>query len=140
MQLEFLIKELKTSFPDVYRTLTIAKTVQEASDIVLLDFEKPKNTSAAVQKKRANFGIKFFNRYASSQNAKEKIQEAASAFTKPSKKNKYNLVLKTAYGITNTSQKMKRKIEFIVIHYTAGVKSNAGSALEVASWCKNGGL
>ena len=140
MQLEFLIKELKTSFPDVYRTLTIAKTVQEASDIVLLDFEKPKNTSAAVQKKRANFGIKFFDKYVSSQNEKEKIQEAASAFTKPSKKSKYNLVLKTAYGITNTSQKMKREIEFIVIHYTAGVKSNAGSALEVASWCKNGGL
>lgn len=45
MQLEFLIDELKTSFSGVYKTLTTAKSVEEASNIVILEFEKPRDTS-----------------------------------------------------------------------------------------------
>ena len=41
MQLNFLMEELNTSFKKVLSNLKNAKTVEEASNIVLLEFEKP---------------------------------------------------------------------------------------------------
>ena len=39
-------------------------------------------------------------------------------------------------GITNTTFSEKRKIEWIVIHYTAGTSSKAGTAANTANWFK----
>lgn len=46
-----------------------------------------------------------------------------------------NIVKKTSS--TNTSSAPGRKIEYIVIHYTAGVTSKPGSAANTASWFMN---
>lgn len=40
-------------------------------------------------------------------------------------------------NITNTTAKANRSINWIVIHYTAGVSSNSGAAAGVASWFSN---
>lgn len=136
MQLEFLIDELKTSFPGVYKTLTTAKSVEEASNVVILEFEKPRDTSVYAQKKRVTFGMNFFNKYAQPKTVKDTIAEVVNKAIKT----KYVLDLKENFGTTNTNYRPNRKIEFIVIHYTAGVRSNTGCALEVSGWCKNGGL
>lgn len=140
MQLEFLINELKTSFPEVYKTLTTAKSIDIASNAVILNFEKPRDTSVSAQKKRADFGLKFFKKYAQSKIIKETIEQVIAPVVNNKGKIKYNLSIKQAFGTTNTNSKPNRKLEFIVIHYTAGVRSSAGAALEVAGWCKNGGL
>jgi len=68
-QCEFLMKELASSFPAVLQTLKTAKTVREASDAVLLKFEKPANQSVAVQKNRAGFGQDYYDRYAGGSSA-----------------------------------------------------------------------
>ena len=39
----------------------------------------------------------------------------------------------------STTYKMKRAIEYIAIHYTAGTTSKAGTALNLAKWFANGG-
>ena len=64
MQVDFLMDELRFDYPRVMYTLQNATTVREASDAVLLDFERPKNQSEENQQKRAEFGKKFFGEYA----------------------------------------------------------------------------
>lgn len=49
MQLNFLMKELSQSYPSVLNTLRTASSVLEASNAVLLKFERPADQSAAVQ-------------------------------------------------------------------------------------------
>lgn len=64
MQLDFLCKELKESYSTVYSALKTASSVREASDIVLMKFERPADQSEAVKLKRANMGQKYYNLYA----------------------------------------------------------------------------
>ena len=64
MQLDFLCKELKESYPTVYNKLKTAASVREASDIVLTQFERPADQSEAAKLKRANMGQKYYNQYA----------------------------------------------------------------------------
>ena len=59
MQLDFLCKELKESYSTVYSALKTASSVREASDIVLMKFERPADQSEAVKLKRANMGQKY---------------------------------------------------------------------------------
>ena len=64
MQLEFLIKELKESYTNsVYNVLKNASSIQEASDAVLMNFEKPLN-AASYKNKRASMGQTYYNKYA----------------------------------------------------------------------------
>lgn len=63
MQLEFLYKELSESYKGVLSGIMTAKTIREASDIVLTKFERPKDQSETVKKKRAAYGENFYNNY-----------------------------------------------------------------------------
>lgn len=64
MQVDFLLDELRFSYPRVMYTLQNATTVREASDSVLLDFERPKNQSEENQARRAELGQKILDEYA----------------------------------------------------------------------------
>lgn len=66
MQLEFLYKELNEKYSLVLTTLKTAKSVKEASDTVLLKFECPADQSVSVQNKRASYGQKYYDKYATS--------------------------------------------------------------------------
>jgi hypothetical protein len=64
-QLEFLVDQLKTEFPTkVWKVLTTTDDVMEASNAVLLNFEKPADQSLTVQYKRAGKGLTYYNTYA----------------------------------------------------------------------------
>lgn len=66
MQLCFLVKELKELYTNsVYNVLRKATSVLEASNAVLLNFERPANMSASVQATRARYGQTYYDRYAS---------------------------------------------------------------------------
>lgn len=60
MQLEFLYKELSTSYKGVLKVLKNAKSIQEASDIVLTQFEKPADQSVSVKAKRAEYAFEYY--------------------------------------------------------------------------------
>lgn len=65
MQLEFLVKELKEDYTNsVYNVLKNAKSVLEASNAVLLKFERPADQSENVQTKRAYMGQVYYQKYA----------------------------------------------------------------------------
>ena len=64
MQLEFLWKELSESYKGVVTDLKNAKSVLEASNSVLTKFECPADQGATVQKNRAAFGQKYYDKYA----------------------------------------------------------------------------
>lgn len=64
MQLDFLIKELKSDYPGVYRILQTATSVAQASNIVLLEFERPADQSYKVQQQRTEFGNTYYDRFA----------------------------------------------------------------------------
>lgn len=63
MQLDFLWKELQ-GYKGVLETLRKATSVREASDSVLLKFEKPADQSESVQKKRAGYGQVYYEKFA----------------------------------------------------------------------------
>ena len=55
-QMEFLAYQLEKDYNAVWKTLTSAKTVLEASNAVLLKFERPADQSETAQNKRASYG------------------------------------------------------------------------------------
>lgn len=64
-QLRFLMKELSESFKGVLGVLLTTTSVREASDAVLLQFERPaKMNDPAVQQKRAEYGQTYYNQFA----------------------------------------------------------------------------
>ncbi|MDE7352724.1 MAG: hypothetical protein K2O06_06700 [Acetatifactor sp.] len=64
MKLDFLWKELKDSYPAVLTVLQEAEKVKNASDAVLLWYERLADTSVAVQEKRAGYGEGYYEKYA----------------------------------------------------------------------------
>lgn len=63
-QLYFLFKELSEGYASVLAVLKTATSVRQASDAVLLKYERPANQSDSVQRKRAGFGMTYFKKYA----------------------------------------------------------------------------
>ena len=64
MQLDFLWKELCDSYPAVLTVLKGADSVRQASDAVLLWYERPADQSEAVKVKRAGYGQGYYDKYA----------------------------------------------------------------------------
>ena len=73
MQLGFLCVELE-GYTSVLKTLKSAKSVREASDVVLKQYERPADQGTAVQEKRAAYGQKYFDKYAGKQSAPAKTE------------------------------------------------------------------
>ena len=65
MQLGFLLKELAEDFAGVLATLKKTGSILEASNAVLLNFERPANQGTSVQNTRAGYGQTFFDQFAS---------------------------------------------------------------------------
>ena len=63
MQVDHFLKMMKEDYTSIWKVLTTAKKVREASDAVLLKFERPADQSEAVQVKRAGFGEEFLAKY-----------------------------------------------------------------------------
>lgn len=64
MQLGFLMKELSEGYSGVLGVLMSTSSVREASDAVLLQFERPANMGPAVQNMRAKYGQAYYNQLA----------------------------------------------------------------------------
>ena len=60
MQLEFLWQELTTKYKGVLSVLKNAKSIQEASDIVLTQFERPADQGVSVKAKRAEYALEYY--------------------------------------------------------------------------------
>lgn len=63
MQLRFLVKEMSEKYKGVWRAVCEAVSVREASDVVMLKYEKPGNVSEAAKNKRAEYGVRFLDKF-----------------------------------------------------------------------------
>lgn len=63
-QLGYLYNELSRSFASVLKVLKTASSVREASDVVLLKFERPADQSEAAKQRRASYGQKYYDMFA----------------------------------------------------------------------------
>lgn len=61
-QLEYMWQELQ-SYKTVLNTLYSAKSIREASDMVMLKYEKPGTTTEAAKKKRAEHGQRYYDMF-----------------------------------------------------------------------------
>ncbi|MFI3254515.1 MAG: phage tail tip lysozyme [Eubacteriales bacterium] len=59
-QLEFLWHELESSFQKTMEIILYTNSVEEASEIVMLDFERPANTLPAAVAARAELGLEIY--------------------------------------------------------------------------------
>ena len=64
MQLDYLWYELSVKYSTLAPALKNAASVREASDVILLQFERPKDQSEAAQIRRASYGQTFYDRHA----------------------------------------------------------------------------
>lgn len=64
LALDYLWHELQNNYIGVLNGLKTATSVRVASDIVLHDFENPKDQSTAVEVKRAEYGQTYYNQFA----------------------------------------------------------------------------
>ena len=88
-QMEFLAHQLSTSYSSVWTTLKNAKSILEASNAVLLKFERPTDQSEAVQNKRAEYSKIYYDKYATKEEIKIEIpKEGGKGEMKYSDKNK----------------------------------------------------
>lgn len=67
MQLEFLCKELCENYPGVWSCLSNASSIMEASNSVLMEYERPANQGESVQNQRASYGQEFYNQFCNTQ-------------------------------------------------------------------------
>lgn len=82
MQLRFFVKELKESFSGVLSVLKTATTVREASDAMLLKFERPADQSEKVRKARATYGQSYYEKFAGKESAMSYTNSPLVSYTK----------------------------------------------------------
>ena len=64
LQLEYLIKEMSESYKSAWAAVVNATDIRSASDVVMLKYEKPGNTSEVMKQRRAAYGQKYYDLYA----------------------------------------------------------------------------
>ena len=62
-QLDFLYQELTTSYSQLLKILKTTSSVEEASNLVVTQFERPADQSSSTLKQRALYGQRYFNTY-----------------------------------------------------------------------------
>lgn len=100
MQLEFLYKELSESYKSVLNTLKTAKSIRVASDAVLTKFERPANMGTSVQEKRASYGQKYHDKYASTATVPTETVKPKPATTKVDYAQKFDKSIAGSYEVT----------------------------------------
>lgn len=68
-QLMFFMKELSDGFSGLLQVLMSTKSVREASDTVLLQFERPANMGPDVQAKRAGCAMNYYKQFSAKEGA-----------------------------------------------------------------------
>jgi len=109
MQLDYLMKEMQSSYSSVLSTLKSATTILEASNAVLTKFERPADQSTTVQNKRASYGQTYYDKY-------------ATTTTKGANSSMSNSSLVTYTNITKMQKTSPRThtIDTITIHCVVG--------------------
>lgn len=80
MQLSFVVYELENGYRSVWNKLLSSTSVRQASDAVLLEFEKPADQSENVKIKRASYGQVYYDKYAQNKNQINQTLQSTSKY------------------------------------------------------------
>ena len=137
MQLDFLMLELRSDFWSVYVDLVNAQSVREASDAVMLRFEKPKNQSEENRAKRATFGQKYFDQFGEGGDKMTDVQRvidiASGEVGYLEKNSNAQLDDKTANAGSNNYTKYARDLD--VLSWFNGKKQGYAWCAVFVTWC-----
>lgn len=125
MQLEFLIQELSSSYKSVLNVLKTATSVSQASNAVLLNFEKPANQGSSVQKERAECGQKFYDKYASGKGGTSIMGKTITTGFISATINGINVDSSIKCNADNYNSNASRNAAFVAMHYTGNSKDTA---------------
>lgn len=117
MQLGYLMEELEKSYKAVLSTLKTAATVQAASNVVLLQFERPADQSTAAQTKRAGYGQTYYDKYAKKED--KPMGTFQPRLTRPTAGNKY-YITKSAGGYSDAIKGSPTDAACNVLHNCVG--------------------
>lgn len=76
LQLDYMWDEIQT-YKTVINALYSARTIREASDLVMLKYEKPGNTSESMRQKRARYGQGYYDKFADNKNIELIVSKSA---------------------------------------------------------------
>lgn len=128
LQLDFLYKELKENFNSVFNTLKTAKSVLEASNVVLFKFENPAVQNTSVQNQRASYGQKYYDQFVKGTITKEEISTMGKTISTGFLTNIINGIKidssKKCHA-DNYNNSASRKIDYVVMHYTGNSQDTA---------------
>ena len=125
MQLEFLIQELSSSYKSVLNVLKTATSVSQASNAVLLNFEKPANQGSSVQKERAECGQKFYDKYASGKGGTSIMGKTITTGWISAVINGIKIKSDLRCNPDNYSSRSSRDASYVTMHYTGNNKDTA---------------
>lgn len=125
MQLEFLIQELSSSYKSVLNVLKTATSVSQASNAVLLNFEKPANQGSSVQKERAECGQKFYDKYASGKGGTSIMGKTITTGWLSAVINGIKIKSDLRCNLDNYSSRSSRDASYVTMHYTGNNKDTA---------------
>ena len=130
MQLEFLIKELKTSYTNsVYNILINATTVQQASDVVLMNFERPAN-AASKKSQRAAMGQVYYDKYAK---GVENTTMAANTYKKGQKTKLSENFVSTEFDCHGKGCCSETTVNPKLVEYVQKIRDHFGKSITVTS-------
>lgn len=139
MQCKFIMKELSESYTSVLKTLKNATSVSEASNAVLLKYEKPADTSSSVQEARTEAGETYYKKYASSDDDEDEDDEITAGmkltlskcplYASSTSSSKSTTVTGTYYLWDTTKKNGRYRI--------TNKKSNVGVSGQVTGWIKS---
>ena len=105
MQLEYAWLEFERSYSNMLKMLRNATSVLEASNVVLLQFERPADQSVSAQNRRASYGQTYYDKYAgkTTTTSTNTTSTFVARTTKPEAGNKY-YITKANGGWSNAIQ------------------------------------
>lgn len=103
MQLQYLMKELSTSYKAVLKVLTTSRSVEECAKCVMTQFERPADQSATAQNKRASYGVQLMTDLGGG-------TTTSSSITSSTTKNLY-YVQCGAFSKKQNAEALKKKLE-----------------------------
>lgn len=125
MQLEFLMKELSSGYKSVLNVLKTATSVFQASNAVLLNFEKPANQGSSVQKERAESGQKFYDKYVSGKGGTSIMGKTITTGWLSAVVNGIKINCDLKCNSDNYNSASSRNVLNVVMHYTGNSKDTA---------------
>lgn len=132
MQLEFLVKELKESYATVYNALKTASSVLEASNPVLLKFERPANQSVSVQNLRASYGQKYYDQYATNK-GDENVIMAENTYKKGQKTKLSNSFYSNEFDCHGSGCCAETTVNPKLVEYLQKIRDHFGKSITVTS-------